>query len=658
RRAGQDVLTGMTEDEADRVFDDRGRVIQTQTVSTDAQGLKTHSLWKALAFDANGRSRRFERTTTDAAGLKTVERSVEDATYDDQGRLMSQSLDVTEWNAPGTESRSYRKTEDHFDYDGFGRVRSLRQTTDKTDSHGAASKDTRTVSYGYDQSGRVVNTWTDGVETAGGQRRDYHYGTAVLSFDAQGRNARTRTTTVQDGLRTDRFSTVDISYDALGRVVKSRDLVHQWGVGLDAYTTEETTNDLFDNWGRAVDSLSIVTNGALKTVSHSHGLAFDANGRLTRQTIDLHESSTLPGIELTADRTITQTDMKYDAIGNLVDYAKVVKEGDLETTSRPALLEYDKNGRSVVSLERVTDNFDRDEIVGNVGSQYNELGQLIGGQSVTIKGDSKALNGKQLSGIVAAILNGDLQSVKGQTLVKSLGLEGLWANRTVSPTRYDAQGRLVFTDTVMDKAGWGWNNVTETKVLFAQTIGRWDRWAYEDRVDAIIAQMKAQGLSVTNKTFQISGDTRRHRYCYASVTYVKQVWALQDTHERSTNAVTAFDALNRPIDQTLTMLRGANTTVNRQRTGYDAQGRVTALESRLRETGINGDGSPLDRRFNQRQSFTYDAAGRSSTEVTRSWGDSAAPLKDTTTTVDNIRYEHGERVAWDETTGTNDKIQQ
>ncbi|HMX94653.1 MAG TPA: hypothetical protein PKC50_05355, partial [Elusimicrobiota bacterium] len=220
-------LTTVTEDEADRVFDDRGRVIQTQTVSTDAQGLKTHSLWKALAFDANGRSRRFERTTTDAAGLKTVERSVEDATYDDQGRLMSQSLDVTEWNAPGTESRSYRKTEDHFDYDGFGRVRSLRQTTDKTDSHGAASKDTRTVSYGYDQSGRVVNTWTDGVETAGDQRRDYHYGTAVLSFDALGRNARTRTTTLQDGLRTDRFSIVDISYDALGRVVKSRDLVHQ-----------------------------------------------------------------------------------------------------------------------------------------------------------------------------------------------------------------------------------------------------------------------------------------------------------------------------------------------------------------------------------------------------------------------------------------------
>jgi YD repeat-containing protein len=119
-------------------------------------------------------------------------------------------LDVTEWNAPGTESRSYRKTEDHFDYDGFGRVRSLRQTTDKSDAIGAEVRDTKTIAYRYDQQGRVVHTWTDGNETAGGQSREYHYGTAILAFDDQGRNARTRTTTIQDGLRTERFSTSDI----------------------------------------------------------------------------------------------------------------------------------------------------------------------------------------------------------------------------------------------------------------------------------------------------------------------------------------------------------------------------------------------------------------------------------------------------------------
>ncbi|MBL0349606.1 MAG: RHS repeat protein [Elusimicrobia bacterium] len=651
-------LTSVTEDEADRFFDAQGRVVQTQTVSTDAQGLKSHSLWKALAFDADGRSLRFERTTTDAAGLKTVERSAEDAAYDDRGRLTSQSLDLTEWNDQGTQSRSYRKTEDQFDYDGFGRVLSLRQTTDKTDANGAALRDTKTLAYRYDQQGRAVNTWTDGIETAGGQTRDYHYGTAVLAFDAQGRNARTRTTTIQDGLRTDRFSTSDISYDAQGRVIKSRDLVHQWGTGLDAYTSEETTNSLFDDWGRAVDSLSIVTNGALKTVSHSHDLAFDANGRLTRQTIDVHESSTLPGIELTADRTITQTDMNYDAIGNLVDYTKVVKEGELEATSRPALLEYDKNGRAVVSLERVTDNLGRDEIVGNVGSQYNALGQLIGGQSITVKGNPEALNTKQLSGLVAAILDGDMQTAKGQALVKSLGLEGLSANRTVSPNRYDAQGRLVYTDTVMDKAGWALADVAKTEVLFDQTISRGDAWWYDAQLNERSKALEAQGFKITDKTFRTEGNTSDHRYCYAALTYTRQVKTYKDTHERSTTAVTAFDALNRPIAQTIATLRGANATVNHQTTAYDAQGRAAAVDSRFEETGINGDGSALNRRFNQQQSFTYDAAGRSTAERTRTWADSAAPLKDTTSTVDQIVYEKGQRVAWSETTASTERTQQ
>jgi hypothetical protein len=119
--------------------------------------------------------------------------------------------------------------------------------------------------------------------------------------------------------------------------------------------------------------------------------------------------------------------------------------------------------------------------------------------------------------------------------------------------------------------------------------------------------------------------------------------------------VAVFDAQNRALVQTVTQRKGLNETTLTQRLEYDAAGRVSAIDTTVHEGGLNGSGGLLDHSYQQRQTYSYDGAGRVSREETKTWGDTASPLKTSVTTVDNIQYAKGERVSWRETTESSDK---
>jgi hypothetical protein len=465
---------------------------------------------------------------------------------------------------------------------------------------------------------------------------------------------------VLDGVTTEKISLQDIQYDSKGRVISGRDLVHKTGEKLSQYTEDAMDVSAFDSWGRATKYTQTLVDGGLQTQS-TISLTYDADGLVTSQTTNVLETSINPLVNHHVERTITQTGMKYDALGNLVDYTKEVKEGDLVSTFKPLLLEYDQFGRPTSVLERVTDTTGRDDIVGQVGSKYNSLGQIIEspGQSVTVKGTSKALDDygnleKVVAGIKAGAFRVDHDD-EGKRLVESLGYSGIWVNQTTEPIGYDQQGRANHTYTVMNKVGWGTIDVPVTEVVFDQTVDKHDGWKYSASLEQRKQALQAQGYDVTGTTWEWEGSSKKHRYCRATITYNKKVDVVVSTQEVSKVDVKVFDALNRPMVQTVGTSLGGNTTTNNQFLTYNSKGQVAEIISTVTEEGKNADGSRLNRTYSQNQTFTYNTLGQSTKETTQTWGDSQSPLKIPTSVIGDIKYgAKGERLGWEESTSTND----
>jgi hypothetical protein len=234
----------------------------------------------------------------------------------------------------------------------------------------------------------------------------------------------------------------------------------------------------------------------------------------------------------------------------------------------------------------VTDTTGRDDIVGQVGSKYNSLGQLIEspGQSVTVKGTSKVLDDlgnleKVVAGIKAGAFRVD-HDTEGKRLVETLGFTGVWVNQTTEPIGYDLQGRANKTYTVMNKVGWGTIDVPVTEVLFDQTVDRQDGHKYAASLEQRKQELQARGLDVTGTTFVWEGNTKKHRYCRATITYNKKVDVVISTQEVSNVDVKVFDALNRPLVQTVGTSLGGNTTTNNQFLTYNSKGQVAAINSK------------------------------------------------------------------------------
>jgi hypothetical protein len=108
---------------------------------------------------------------------------------------------------------------------------------------------------------------------------------------------------------------------------------------------------------------------------------------------------------------------------------------------------YDEFGRSINALERVRDNNGRDEVVGAIGTAYNSFGQVVGGQTVTMKGASALLGDKALIAEVAGRLKaGDLIS-NGAGVVADSGLEGNLVHAACWRRPTTSQGRQTYTDS-------------------------------------------------------------------------------------------------------------------------------------------------------------------------------------------------------------------
>ncbi|TXH24703.1 MAG: hypothetical protein E6Q99_06550, partial [Elusimicrobia bacterium] len=499
----------------------------------------------------------------------------------------------------------------------------------------------------------------DGREEAGGKVRAFNSYNEVLAFDALGRARRTFNRSVQGAVTTDRYSTQDIQYDAKGRTVASRDMTHRHGVDektgavLNSYTTEINETQAFDAWNRATAYTQTTLAGALKTVSAVQAV-YGRDGRVIDQTTLYDEYSLVAGSDHRVHREIRQTGMAYDGVGNLVDYVKTVTEGGLVTTHTPAMaLTYDEFGRSINALERVRDNNGRDEVVGAIGTAYNSFGQVVGGQTVTMKGASALLGDKALIAEVAGRLKaGDLIS-NGAGVVADSGLEGVWSTRLWAAA-YDVQGRQTYTDTVTDKAGHGFKDVVVDLVLAKGWVAKGSGWWYGQQFAAALAKLKAEGAEIVYSKFSHTPSVTRS-YCESLITYRKKAAAILESHDRAENVVSVFDAFGRALEQTQVAHKGPNTTTTNQWLVYDNTGRMSRVFSNIREAGLNGDGTALFRTLSQSQEFTYDGLGRTAKETTVTWADSQAPYKITTATTDGISYQDGQRVGWTETSGSNDR---
>ncbi|MBK9694669.1 MAG: hypothetical protein IPO76_04640 [Elusimicrobia bacterium] len=649
--------TRETWDEADRKYDAFGRLIESHTKTRDALGDITESFWSGV-YGAGARLTSYAQWNI-ANGQKTEERSVGAPVVDAQGRTTFPTTEVTEWNTDGTESITRSKTESGLVYNLFGQLVAQEISTKTRLSDGAFSTETKNYTYGYDTAGRQTKTWVDGREEAGGKVRRFNNYNEVLAFDAAGRVRRTLNRSTQGALITERVSLEDIRYDTSGRTVGSRERVHRSGVdpvtgaALDSYSTEIMETDKFDTWNRATHTTQTTLVGALKTVSAVQS-TYGRDGRVIDQSTTYDEYSLAAGVDHRVHRVIEQTGMAYDGVGNLVDYKKVVKEGDLESTYTPVALEYDEFGRSVTALERVRDNAGRDEIVGALGTQFNGLGQVVGGQTVTIKGGSALLGDKGLlAKVTERLMAGDLANGQGTQLVADTGLEGIWSTRLLAAA-YDAQGRQAYNDSVTDKAGHGYKDVVVDLVLAKGWVGKGTGWWYGQQFANALAKLKAEGAEIVYSKFFHGGGVHR-RYCESLISYRKKEAAILESHDRTENAVTVFDPFGRALAQTVTAHRGDNTTITDQWLAYDGGGRLAMILSNVFEKGLNGDGTRFARTFSQSQEFTYDALGRSTSEKTITWADSQAPYKITTSTTDNISYDKGQRVGWTETTQSNDR---
>jgi hypothetical protein len=656
-RHTENGLTTETWDEGDRLYDALGRLVRTHTKTRDAQGGESEAFWSGT-FGAEGRLVSTYRWTL-SEGRKTEERSVGAAAVDAQGRTTFPETDVTEWDATGTESQTHRRTESGAVYNIFGMLVSQEVTTRTRRDDGTTATETKNYTHGYDTAGRQTKTWVNGREEAGGKVRTYNSYNEVLAFDTLGRARRTFNRSVLGAVTTDRYSTQDVQYDAKGRTVASRDMARRHGVDektgaiLDTYTTEINETQAFDAWNRATAYTQTTLAGALKTVSAVQAV-YGLDGRVVDQTTLYDENSLVAGSDHRVHREIRQTAMAYDGVGNLVNYVKTVTEGDLVATHTPAMaLSYDEFGRSINALERVRDNNGRDEVVGALGTAYNSFGQVVGGQTVTMKGASALLDDKALIAEVAGRLTaGDLVS-NGAGLVADSGLEGVWSTRLLSAA-YDAQGRQVYTDTVTDKAGHGFKDVVVDVVLAKGWVGKGTGWWYGEQFANALAKLKAEGAEIVYSKFYHGGGVHR-RYCESLITYRKKEAAILESHDRAENVVSVFDAFGRALEQTQVAHKGPNTTTTNQWLVYDNAGRMSRVFSNIREEGLNGDGSALFRTLSQSQEFTYDGLGRTAKETTVTWADNQAPYKITTATTDGISYQDGQRVGWTETSGSNDR---
>jgi hypothetical protein len=654
-------VTTTTRDNAVRKYDDFGRLTETSTTTTDAFGLETQNHYKATDFDQAGRATSFERSSRHE-GITTFAEKVTGATYSVDGNLLGQTSRISEWDENGEGLKTSTKTETGNTYNLFGQLTKSDTTTIHIDSNGATISDMKETRYEYDLSGRVVKTTVNGQEVSNGEIKPYNSIQEILSWDEFGRAARTRNTSVVDGLTIEKISLQDIQYDEKGRVISGRNLILSTGEGFSKYTEEsmDVNSKDFDSWGRAKKYTQTLVNGGLRTTS-TINLTYNTDGLASSQITNILEVSVNPGVDHHVERTIKQTGMIYDAQGNLVDYTKEVKEGDLVSTYKPLLMEYDQFGHPTTALERVTDTTGRDDIVGQVGSKYNSLGQLIEspGQSVTLKGTSGALGKsdnlvKVVAGIKAGAFRVD-RDKEGKRLVESLGYDGVWVTQTIEPIRYDQQGRANHTYAVTNKVGWGKIDVPVTVTIYDQTVGINEYSQYADALERRKQAMVAQGIDVVSTTFDWSGNTKRNRYCRAKITYNKKVDAVVSTQERSTLDVTVFDALNRPVIQAVTTALGRNDTRNEQFLTYNSYGQVAEINGKVTEKGKNPDGSSLYHTYSQKQTFTYNSLAQSINETTQLWGDSQGPLKITISVIGDIKYgAKGERLSWEDTTSTNE----
>ncbi|MGQ0644393.1 MAG: hypothetical protein ACT4O3_02760 [Elusimicrobiota bacterium] len=678
----------VTETTADNVYDAQGRLTQTATRLTPPEGLPTESVWKALSLDARGRALRFERTSV-LAGLTTVETSLEDAVYDEQGRLLNQKTRVRK-SAAGEETQEHAEESRPLAYDLFGRIAEGETITTKNLPGGVVQTNADRAAYVYDARGRAVNTVINGTETiaAGGETRVKHYGSAqdTLAFDRNNRPVRVRSlSTAAGGPNTERISLDDIRYDDRGRVVGSRDVVREFGAAadgsfLDKYTTHTLSAVTYDAFDRRTGYTNSIRDNGLVVTQRVFGLRYDAAGRLLESRTDTLETSADPSIAYRRASETVQTGMAYDAFGNLLDYVKTVTEGELITVHKPVFLRYDEQGRAEALLERVTDNRGRDQITGGLEMSYNSLGQMVRGRQIEVKGSTAALEDPgKLQDLVRALAAGQMESYGAGQLVESLGLESISSRLSLEDNRYDKHGRLIFSRVSQDQAAFNPDPKSESKSYKTQ-----------EEAEAAKRDLEARGYTVE---MQVHWATERKRAAgkskwgktrwkdinvVAGVTLHTVEPDYMQTHSESTTHILAFDTLNRAIRQTVDTALGDVFTQELQSLSYDAAGRLARLEKAVTETQTihrtivrlaatpgtrfwrrlpwakrfvtSVETTTITKSFQQTQEFEYDAGGNVTRESFRTYRDSSAMLRDVTTVNDNIQYNaQGQRVAWRET---------
>ncbi|HRY28884.1 MAG TPA: hypothetical protein P5079_02470 [Elusimicrobiota bacterium] len=579
----------VTESLSDNLYDRQGRLVRSHTRTTSEAGEVSETEWQALKMDAAGRVLRHESVIRSADGTTVRQWSLEDSRCDGAGRLVYEKTAVEETGTDGV-VRGSMKEQWFLGYNAFGQVVRRETVLHRPGPEGDVRRTKETEEFRYDARGRTARTTITGVENIGGRERTYSSILEIFKFDDKGRACRTRSVQERDGVRSTRTSLNDIVYDDPGRVIESRDRVETSGLGLAKIVVESYADIVYDAWGRRLQYTRATEDGALSVVEKVERVDYDAWDRVTAMLSLTTEFSRDPAAPLFRQTHTSLVGMRYDRRDDLVGYEKTMQDGDGVTHFHPVSLQYDEQGRLVESLVRVVSDDGRDFFEWSYGLAYNALGQMTDGWQGTLEMRDGGVPGENV-----------LERMKSWGSVH-VGLFGRSRGAVMSARERDD----------------GVKNVAMTRLSNL----RYD----------------AQGRLIHSESVR-----------YSMTRNVKGV-VIEEHLTRGRTEQRAFDSLGRAVRSIEeTWQNGEYRTVVAY-VGYDIQGRQTHRRDFVSISGVNGDGSRLQRSYVQEQSFEFGALGRPQTITTRLRHDTAAPLKDETTVVSGIVYDAvGRRIAWTET---------
>jgi len=645
----------------DNVYDAQKRLIETKTRITDPTGKETLVTWRALEFNKTRQATRFERTTEEGETI-TVETTA--AEYDAKGRIVRQESHVEKTDKNGELQEEYDQIYDVLEFNAFDQV-VLSQTETTRNIGDSTMTTTDLTETEYDGAGRVSKTTTNSEEIIAAQNGDVQTNKSTsiretLKFDEFGRALRVRQTTSADGQPVKETTSLrDIQYDAQGRVISSKNYVHEYGVDedgniLDKGTAVELSGITYNDQNQQTGYTRTTTEGLSETQEIVSNILYDLSGRILAMTTNITEMSLDPFNELFHQYSITQSGMTYDALGNLTDYTKIVKDGTLETTYIPVQQSFDAKGRATETLIHVTDNTGRDDYEYSFGMVYNQLGQMTYGYQSTVKTlAGNVPNTRTLASLQSAVKGGLLNKPPPVMNVKDyLGFdtedefyEQLKKYENAARRRFTKFRRISMTQMMKFRKAKLNVKLLKTKLN-----------KYKKAKGAVqVSVLTNLGLAkLTTKTLNSAKYDRRGRLTSSNNSNVSIVWATSggvEQHDVNTTSVNnlAFDSLNRVMQQQITTQTTTETKTDTVLSTYDAQGRLAGQSQEVSVSSLSGDGTYYSKTYRQTRAMKYDEYGRISEESTRNYLDSTAPLKDITVRINNIHYNsQNQRIKWSE----------